>query len=68
MELIVSTAIQHAIYLQDVRIGVSARELVPRAVEAKDELLDLSWLRGHGGRVHRSFLGWIGPVAGFFCV
>ena len=52
VKLIIPTAIQHAIDLQDVRVGVGTRELVPRAVEAEDERL----------------FGWEDWVAGFFLV
>lgn len=39
MELIVTIAIKHTIYLEDIRVRICAAELVASAVKAQDELL-----------------------------
>jgi hypothetical protein len=52
MKLIISIAIQHAVDLEDVRIGVRSRELVTSTVEAQDELFN----HVRGRRRNRSVL------------
>lgn len=39
VKLIILTAVEHAVYLQDIGIGIRAGELVPSAIKAEDELL-----------------------------